>query len=254
MQALMQNTHDTLRRELLYQIQSSGDYSYPEAEGAYVSGVFEAEPNLQALSEFCQYVVNAGTTVYDGEWDANDLFSLLASQLQKYHSGDSYSIFLSFGSILPALALLPFLSECSEIREINIEFLHDKWESRGDYTSKNRLGIAWGNGKFLVGDSKRIKRQAAKKPTTKKKNSEGYKSNLVLPSREMRSKDYDVEKISATEYNVTSKDKAHKVTERDGYYSCDCGDFQDEPKNCKHIVAVKRFLNEPFVVSENAKR
>ena len=254
MQLQMQNTHDALRRDLLNAIQRSGDYSYPEVESGYVSGIFEAEPNLEALAEFCQYVVNAGTTVYDGEWTANDLFSLLASQLQKYHIGDRYSIFLSFGSILPPLALLPFLSACSEVRQIDIELLHDKWEVRGDYTSKNRVGIAWGNGEFVVGDSKKIKRQAAKKPTAKKKNSEGYKSNLVLPSREMRSKDYDVEKISATEYNVTSKDKAHKVMERDGYYSCDCGDFQGEPKNCKHIVAVKRFLNEPFVVSENAKR
>ena len=254
MQVLMQNTHDTLRRELLYQIQSSGDYSYPESEGGYVTGVFEAEPNLEALAEFCQYVVNAGTTVYDGEWNANDLFSFLENQLQKYHSGDKYSIFLSFGSILPPLALLPFLSACSQINLIDIEFLHDKWEVRGDYTSKNRVGIAWGNGKFLVGDSQKIKRQATKKPTTKKKNSEGYKSNLVLPSRERRSKDYDVEKISATEYNVTSKDKTHTVLLRDGYYSCDCGDFLDEPKNCKHIVAVKRFLSEPFVVSENPKK
>lgn len=254
MQALMQNTHDALRRDLLDKIQRSGDYSYTETECGYVSGVFEAEPNLKVLAEFCQYVIAAGKSVYDGEWSASELFSFLEPNLRKYHSGDSYSIMLSFGSIMPPLALLPFLSVYSKINLIDIEFLHDKWEVRGDYTSKNRVGIAFANGEFIVGDSKKIKRQATGKSTTKKKQGEGFKSNVVLPSRETRSKDYDVEKTSDTEYRVTSKDKAHTVTMRDGYYSCDCGDFQGEPKNCKHIVAVKRFLNEPFVVSENAKR
>ena len=79
---------------------------------------------------------------------------------------------------------------------------------------------------------------------------EGFKSNVILPSRDMRSRDYDVEKINATEYKVTSKDKNHKVIEHNGYFWCDCGDFKDEPKNCKHIVAVKRFMNDPFVLSK----
>lgn len=79
---------------------------------------------------------------------------------------------------------------------------------------------------------------------------EGFKSNVILPSRDTRSRDYDVEKINSTEYKVTSKDKKHKVIERDGYFWCDCGDFKDEPKNCKHIVAVKRFMNDPFVLSK----
>jgi hypothetical protein len=250
MQALMQNTHDALRRDLLDKIQRSGDYSYPETECGYVSGVFETEPNLKALAEFCQYVIAAGKSVYDGEWSASELFSFLEPNLRKYHSGDSYSIMLSFGSILPPLALLPFLFVYSKINLIDIEFLHDKWEVRGDYTSKNRVGIAFANGEFIVGDSKKIKRQATGKSTTKKKQGEGFKSNVVLTSREMRSREYNVEKISDSEYRVTSKDKEHIVIERDGYYWCDCGDFRDEPKNCKHIVAVKRFVNDPYVLSE----
>jgi hypothetical protein len=254
MQALMQNTHDSLRHELLDKIQRSGDYSCPETEGGCVSGVFEAEPNLEVLAEFCQYVIDAGKTVYDGEWNVSTLFSFLENKLQKYHSGDGYSITLSFGSILPVLALLPFLSVYSKISLIDIEFLHDKWESRGDYTSKKHVGIALNNGEFVVGDSKKIKRQATRKPIAKKKNSEGFKSNIVLPSREMRSREYSVEKNSASEYRVTSKNKKHTVIERDGYFWCDCGDFLDEPKNCKHIVAVKRFINDPFVLLENTKR
>ena len=67
MQLQMQNIHDALRRDLLNAIQRSGDYSYPETESGYVSGVFETEPNLEALAEFCGYVINAGNTVYDGE-------------------------------------------------------------------------------------------------------------------------------------------------------------------------------------------
>ena len=250
MQALMQSIHDALRRDLLNAIQRSGDYSYPETESGYVSGVFEAEPNLELLADFCQYVIAAGKSVYDGEWSASELFSFLEPDLRKYHSGDSYSIMLSFGSILPPLALLPFLSVSYKINLIDIEFLHDKWEVRGDYTSKNRVGIAFANGEFVVGDSKKIKRQATGKSTTKKKKGEGFKSNVVLPSREMRSREYNVEKISASEYRVTSKDKEHTVIERDGYFWCDCGDFRDEPKNCKHIVAVKRFVNDPYVLSE----
>ena len=178
MQALMQSIHDALRRDLLNAIQRSGDYSYPETESGYVSGVFETEPNLEALEEFCQYVVDAGNTVYDGEWDSGELFSFLEPKLRAYHVGDRYSLSLSFGSVLPPLAILPFLKLYSQIDLIDIEFIHDKWESRGDYTSKNRVGIAFINGEFVVGDSKKIKRQATKKPTTKKKNSEGYKSNL----------------------------------------------------------------------------
>ena len=75
MQLQMQTIHDALRRDLLNAILRSGDYSYPETESGYVSGVFETEPNLEALEEFCQYVVDAGNTVYDGEWDAGELFS-----------------------------------------------------------------------------------------------------------------------------------------------------------------------------------
>ena len=51
---------------------------------------------------------------------------------------------------------------------------------------------------------------------------EGFKSNVILPSRDTRSRDYDVEKINSTEYKVTSKDKKHKVIERDGYFCRKC--------------------------------
>ena len=107
--------------------------------------------------------------------------SFLEPYLRKYRSGDSYSIMLSFGSILPPLALLPFLSVYSKISVVDIEFLHDKWEVRGDYTSKNRVGIAFANGEFVVGDSKKIKRQATGKSTTKKKWGEGFKSMSFCP-------------------------------------------------------------------------
>ena len=150
MQVLMQNTHDALRRDLLDKIRRSGDYSYPETESGYVSGVFEAEPNLEMLADFCQYVTDAGKTVYDGEWSADDLFSFLEPNLRKYHSGDSYSIMLSFGSILPPLALLPFLSVYSQINAVDIKFLHDKWEARGDYSAKKHVGITLDSGKVVA--------------------------------------------------------------------------------------------------------
>ena len=72
MQVLMQDTHDALRRDLLDKIQRSGDYSYPETESGHVSGVFETEPDLKVLAEFCQYVTDAGKTVYDGEWSSEE--------------------------------------------------------------------------------------------------------------------------------------------------------------------------------------
>ena len=75
---------------------------------------------------------------------------------------------------------------------------------------------------------------------------------MIIPSRLERSKEYDVEQLSDTEYKVTSKDKEHKVTERDGYFWCDCQDFLKEPKNCKHIIAVKRFMGDHFVLSAEA--
>ena len=250
----MQKTYDALRRELLDALRDSGDYAYPESECGVVSGVFVAEPDFEALTEFCKYVSSAKDSVYDGEWGADALFTFIKNKLVNYHSGDSYSITLSCGGIQPILALFPFLLACSEITGVSLEFTHDKWESRGDYTSKKRVGIGLRNGLLVVGDSKKIKRQAAGKSTAKKKNGEGYKSNVVLSSREMRSREYDVEQISVSEYRVTSKDKEHIVIERDGYFWCDCGDFRNEPKNCKHIVAVKRFMNEPFVLSEDFMR
>ena len=247
----MQKTHDALRRELLNKFQVCGDYACPEAESGFASGVFVAEPDFEALSEFCKYVSAAGTFVYDGEWGADALFTFIKNKLVNYHNGDNYDITLSFGGIQPVLALFPFLLACSEITGVSLDFTHDKWESRGDYTSKKRVGIGLRNGELVVGDSKKIKRQATGKSTAKKKNSDGYKSSIVLSSREMRSREYDVEQISGSEYRVTSKDKEHVVIERDGYFRCDCGDFRNEPKNCKHIVAVKRFMNEPFVLSED---
>ena len=250
----MQKTYDALRRELLDALRDSGDYAYPESECGVVSGVFVAEPDFEALTEFCKYVSSAKDSVYDGEWGADALFTFIKNKLVNYHSGDSYSITLSCGGIQPILALFPFLLACSEITGVSLEFTHDKWERRGDYTSKKRVGIGLRNGLLVVGDSKKIKRQAAGKSTAKKKNGEGYKSNVVLSSREMRSREYDVEQISVSEYRVTSKDKEHIVIERDGYFWCDCGDFRNEPKNCKHIVAVKRFMNEPFVLSEDFMR
>ena len=40
---------------------------------------------------------------------------------------------------------------------------------------------------------------------------EGFKSNVILPSRDMRSRDYDVEKINADDFDLISQ-KIHDFT------------------------------------------
>ena len=173
------------------------------------------------------------------------MFSLLKDKTIKNVIGNSFNISLCFGGLPPCLALLSYLSVYAQIQFLTVTFTRDKWEARGDYSVKNRVRIKFENGEFVVGNSGN-----AKKQTSKMKKTEGFKSDVILPSRLERSREYDVEKISATEYKVTSKDKKYKVTERDGYFWCECKDFLNEPKNCKHIVAVKRFMNDPVIPTD----
>ena len=92
------------------------------------------------------------------------------------------------------------------------------------------------------------KTEASKKMSAmeKKIKKEGLKSNDILPSRDMKSRKYDVSKIGDNEYKVECGG-SHTVLECDGYFCCDCYDYKKTPQNCNHIIAVKRFLGDPYV-------
>ena len=230
--------HDNLRKKLVSELNRNG-YSYPESEDFYVSGVFIDPPEADVLEELCEYAATQGNTDYDGSWKGADLFSLIKEKTVNNASENRFSCPLCFGGLPPVLAVLSFLSVYSKIQFLKVSFTRDKWEVRGDYRAKSRVQIGFENGKFIVGKPKVQKAQ--------KKTAEGFKSDVIIPSRLERSKEYDVEKINATEYRVTSKGKEHKVTEQDGYFLCDCRDFWGQPKNCKHILAVRRFMKDPVV-------
>ena len=240
--------HDEIRKTLVKELNSNG-YSYPESEDFYVSGVFIDAPEAGVLEELCEYAAAQGNTDYDGSWKAENIFSLLKDKTVKYEMGSSFQISFGFGGLPPVLTVLSFLSVYSKIQFLKVSFTRDKWETRGDYSSKNRVEIQFENGEFMIGKPRKNKAKAVKKQTVKNGKGEGFKSNMIIPSRLERSKEYDVEKLSDTEYKATSKDKEHKVIERDGYFWCDCQDFLKEPKNCKHIIAVKRFMDDPVVLS-----
>ena len=238
--------HDEIRKKLIKELNSNG-YSYPESEDFYVSGVFTVAPEENALEELCEYAAVQGDTNFDGSWKKENLFSLLKDKTVKHEMGDSFHISFGFGGLPPILTVLSFLSVYSEIQFLSASFTRDKWEARGDSSSKNPVRIRLENGEIIIGNSKKAKPKAGKKQTVKM--TDGFKSNVMIPSRLERSREYSVEKIGTGEYKVTSKEKEHKVTECDGYFCCDCKDFWNEPKNCKHIIAVKRFMNDPFVLT-----
>ena len=240
--------HDDLRKKLLKALSHDG-YSYPESEDFCVSGIFTDHPEADVLEELCEYAVTQGNTDYDGSWKGADLFSLLKDKTIKNATESRFDISLCFGGLPPVLAILSFLSVYSKIQFLKVSFTRDKWDARGDYSAKNRVEIQLENGEFIVGKPRKNKVKAVQKPAVKKGTIDGFKSNVIIPSRLERSKEYDVEQLSDTEYQVTSNDKEHKVTEGDGYFWCDCQDFLKEPKNCKHIIAVKRFMNDPVVLS-----
>ncbi len=239
--------HDELRQKLVRAL-NYNDYSYPESENFSVSGVYVKDPDMEVFKELCEYAAVQGDTDYDGKWSGADLYSFLKDKTVKYVLGNRYYISLSFGGLPPVLAVLSYLSVYADIQSLEVTFTRDKWEARGDYSSESRVGIKFEDGDFTVGLFSNDTPPVVEKKVVKKENAEGYKSDRILPSRDMRSRDYDVKKINANEYSVTAKNKKHKVMERDGYFWCDCGDFIDEPKNCKHIVAVKRLMNDPFVI------
>ena len=143
--------HDELREALIGAMKVSGDYSYPETEDGYVSGVFTEEPDWQALASLCKYVANKGDTRYDGGWSEKQLYSFVRKDIHNYHNGDMYRVPLSFGGLCPILALLPFLAVYSTIYSLDVVFTHDKWEVRGDYSAESHVGVKLRKKKLIVG-------------------------------------------------------------------------------------------------------
>ena len=144
-------TCDTLRDMLIKEL-CSEDYTYPETNGSFsVSGIFIKELNFDILSDICKHYFSTESTNYDGNWGTGDLCRFLEKELSKYHKGERYSISISFGGLPPAVVILSFLEFCSKITALEVRFTHNKWESRGDITYKEHVGILLRNGGFEVG-------------------------------------------------------------------------------------------------------
>ena len=143
----IKKTHDTLRESFLSKL--SYDYSYPETEGGCICGEFTSEPDFDVLLKTCEYACSQGTTTYDGGWKTDGLFSLLKKLISERY-GNRYDICLDFGGATPILALLAYLWAYSRIDDIYVDFTHDKWEARGDYSSNLRVGFKLIDGKIAV--------------------------------------------------------------------------------------------------------
>ena len=101
---------------------------------------------------------------------------------------------------------------------------------------------------YSTSKSKQIENTSKNKKLEAKLKKDGYKSNDILPSKDLYSRKYDVLKINDNEYQTLAIGSKQTVMECNGYFSCDCHDYKKAPQNCGHIVAVKRFLNDPFVL------
>lgn len=84
---------------------------------------------------------------------------------------------------------------------------------------------------------------SATKPTRNFIIQNGYKSDQYNKAKEVSSRSDTVSSIKGSpfEYRVGY----HKVYSCEGFYYCDCPDFEELPKNCKHILALKKYLHDP---------
>lgn len=142
---------DDIRVTTHQKLITSPGYGHPETEGAIIGGKLTDEPDMDALKNICRYAVKESDGVLDGDWSEEQLYAYLEQQIKPYHRGDQYYIHLSCGGLSPVTAILSFLAACSQFNTLDIRFLHDKWEARGDYMAEEHVCIKLENGKFLIG-------------------------------------------------------------------------------------------------------
>lgn len=226
-------------------------YIYPTPREFQVSGFFKEKPDSDVLKQICEYVAEERDASYSGPWSSEELYSLLKNELEKAKVGSRYWVSLDFGGASPALAVLSYLSVYSSICSLKANFYRDKWEERGDYISSDNVGIVIENDNLKVDIILNPDHPSNRKKFDIK--TDGYKSDEILYRDDMFSTWYDVRKVrtkktTVNKYKVELRDRTHTVLEQNGYFFCDCNDFETKPQNCRHIVAVKRFLNDPFVL------
>ena len=141
--------HDKLRSSFIRGLCKDGSYSYPESEDGSVSGRFTSEPDCNMLKRICEYAAEKGTTPFDGRWSAEQMYENLIKEMPR-HNGDRYYISICYGGASIVLTLLTYLIAYSSITDLELDFTHDKWEARGDYSSGSRVGFKLSRGEVVV--------------------------------------------------------------------------------------------------------
>lgn len=117
------------------------DYTYPEVEDSTLVGECHTEIDNDTIYKLCEYAVN-DCRDYNSYWsDAKQLYEFVTLFINQEYCKDWIDVNATFGGISPALVMITIASYISKITEINCEFTHDKWEMRGDYCAKRRVGF-----------------------------------------------------------------------------------------------------------------
>lgn len=118
-----------------------------------------------------------------------------------------------------------------------------------------RCRSLWDSTSFLTDAPQKIKAKedAQDKRIQTEIMNNGYKSDSFDSKRKLESEKYRVKPAfeKKYQYTVSGGSEPYTVMAFDGYYMCSCPDFQRDPKNCKHIIAVRSYLKDP-ALSEKA--
>lgn len=148
--AKVEKIYNDLSNALINEMHNE-DYIHPSTENFSISGYFTQKPDFDVLQKLFETIAKDGKKDFYRNFTGDQLRQLVKSELNQYSNGGRYYISFMFGTLPPILALLPFLAVYSKITDINLLFLSDKWEVRGDYHIDNHVGIKLINHKIMVG-------------------------------------------------------------------------------------------------------